>query len=189
MRTAALIAAAAIVATPALASTPYDLDKSHAHIDFQIKHLGYSYTRGEFDEFDAEIVIDEENPERSSVSFTIQAASIDTNWPERDAHLRNADFFNVEEFPTITFVSTDVDQQGPNRAMVTGDLTMLGVTKPVTFEAILNQKSVHPMSGKETAGFTATASIERSDWGMTYALPAVSDTVQITVNLEATKAE
>jgi polyisoprenoid-binding protein YceI len=189
MRLAALFAAAALVAAPALAAEPWKIDKSHAHVTFTADHLGFSVVHGQFREFDAEVLFDPENIEATQLSFTIQAASVDTFWPDRDKHVRSADFLNVEAHPTITFVSTAVAKTGDNTATVTGDLTMIGETRPVTFEARLNQIGPSPFNPALTiAGFTVTGEIRRADWGMTYGGEAFAAVIPVRVDLEMSPA-
>lgn len=178
----------ALAALPAAAET-YTIDKGHTHILFEVSHLGFSTTHGEFLEFDGEFDFDPDAPENSRISVTIDTASIDTGHAERDEHLRNADFFDVEEYPTMTFETTGVEVTGENTAELTGDLTLLGVTQPVTLDVQLNAMGPHPFQDKTVAGFTATGTINRSDFGMTYAAPAVGEEVDIVIEMEASPAE
>ncbi|MEM6489602.1 MAG: YceI family protein [Pseudomonadota bacterium] len=176
-------------ATTALAE-PQVLDKSHTTVRFEVSHLGYSTTHGVFREVDAEISFDPEAVEETQVSFTIQTASVDTFWAARDDHLRKADFFNVAEFPTITFTSTAVTPTGSDTATVEGDLTMLGITKPVTFEAKLNKIAPSPFNpNKVVAGFTVTGEIDRTEFGMGYGAPAISAVIPFQVDLEMSPAQ
>jgi polyisoprenoid-binding protein YceI len=177
----------ALAAVPA-AAEPYEIDPAHTHILFVVSHLGFSNTHGEFLEFDGEFDLDPDAPENSSISMTIDAASLDTAHDERDAHLRNADFFNVEEFPEITFETTGVEVTGEDTAQLTGDLTMLGVTRPVTLDVVLNAMGDHPFQDKTVAGFTATGTVDRTEFGMTYGAPAVGEQVEITIEMEASPA-
>lgn len=192
MRLSSLLLAAALATAPltAAVSAPYVMDKSHAHIKFSVGHLGFSNTHGQFRKFDAEIDFDAGNVEATKVSFTIDAASVDTFWEARDAHIRKADFLDVENHPTITFVSTKVTPTGTDVADVTGDLTIRGVTKSVTFQAKLNKLGPSPFNpAKEIAGFTVTGEIDRTEFGVNYAAPAVSAIVPIQIDLEMSPAE
>ncbi|MEM6973619.1 MAG: YceI family protein [Pseudomonadota bacterium] len=176
--------ALAALATPAVAA-PYALDKSHTTITFQVSHLGFSNTHGVFREMDAELSFDPEAVEETEVRFVVQAASIDTFWAKRDDHLRNADFFNVDQFPTIEFVSTSVTPTGSETAKVEGELTMLGQTHPVSFDAQLNKMAPSPFNPNKTiAGFTITGEIDRTTWGMGYGAPAIGTIIPIQVDLE-----
>ena len=128
-----LLVAATMLASCAPASAeqqPFTLDLGHAYIGWQIDHFGYSDTVGQFRTFDGTFLIDEEAPKNSQIRFVIQAASIDSNHPGRDNHLRAPDFLNVEAFPTIEFVSTAIEMTDDESGIITGDLTFMGVTKP-----------------------------------------------------------
>ena len=184
-RLATAAAALALSASPALAAEEFAFDHSHTHVLFFVDHLGFSTTQGEFMEFDGTLMLDTEAPENSSVTVTIDAASIDTGYADRDEHLRTGDFFNVEEHPELTFTSTDVAVTGENTAEVTGDLTILGVTQPVTLNVTLNAIGPHPFNGATVAGFSATTTISRSDFGMDFGVPAIGDEIEIRIESEA----
>jgi polyisoprenoid-binding protein YceI len=178
----------ALAALPA-AAEPYVLDKSHAAITFQADHLGFSTVHGVFREMDADITFDPENVEATKVSFVVQADSIDTFWAKRDEHLKSADFFDVANHPEIAFVSTSVTPTGDETAMVEGELTMLGQTQPVSFEARLNKIGPSPFDPSKTiAGFTVTGEIDRTAFGMDYAAPAVSAVIPVRIDLEMSPA-
>ena len=182
--------AAATLSTGALADpVAYNFDMSHANITFTVNHLGFSTTHGRFNGFDGTLMIDKDAPEASSVKVDIATKSLDTFFEKRDAHLKSADFFNAEMFPTMNFTSTKVEKTGDNALKVTGDLTLLGVTKPVTLDVMVPAMGAHPMSGKEWIGFSAKTTIKRSEWGMTTFVPAVGDEVSIVIDIEAAKAE
>lgn len=167
----------------------YTFDKAHTQILFFVNHLGFSMSQGEFLDYDGHIMIDREELANSAVDVTIQTASIDMDDEKWDAHMKNEDFFNVEKFPTMTFKSTDVEVTGENTANVNGELTILDVTKPVTLEVTHNKSDVHPYSGKFVAGFSGTATIKRSDFGMTYGVPGVADEVQIRLEVESIRED
>ncbi len=181
-----------LIAAPAKANTEtetYGFDKAHTQILFFVNHLGFSNSSGKFLDFDGAFVIDREDPSKSNVDVTIQTASINMDDEKWDAHLKNADFFNVEEFPTMTFKSTNVELTGEDTAKVTGDLTLLGVTKPVVLNVTHNKSDFHPYSGKMVAGFSVTGVIKRSDFGMDYGLPAVGDDVTLRIEVEGNAVE
>lgn len=186
MRLASLALAAAMTLSAAtVMAQPHVLDRSHAHIEFEVGHLGFSNTHGQFREFDAEISFDPENVEATTVTFVIQAASVDTVWEARDEHIRGADFLDVANHPTITFVSTSVTPTGADTADIAGDLTIRGVTLPVIFQATLNKLAPSPFDETKTiAGFTVTGEIDRTAFGVTYAAPAVSAIIPIVIDLE-----
>lgn len=172
---------------PSFASAEnYIIDSTHAHAGFRVSHFGFSTTLGQFRDIAGTLEFDQANPAASSVEVTIQTASVDTANDARDEHLRKADFFNVEEFPTMTFKSTNIEVTGEKTANITGDLTLLGVTKPVTLDAAFNQAAPHPMDNtRYVAGFSATGSVKRTDFGMTYAAPAISDEITLIIEVEA----
>ncbi|MEC7029178.1 MAG: YceI family protein, partial [Pseudomonadota bacterium] len=132
---------------------------------------------------------DRENPANSAVEVTIQTASIDMDMEKWDDHLKNADFFNVEEFPTMTFKSSAIEVTGEKTGKITGDLTLLGVTKPVTLDVVSHKAGEFPMGDMYKAGFTATAMIDRSEWGMNYGLPAMDKMVEIRIEVEGNRVD
>jgi len=165
------------------------IDKTHSEATFQVRHL-VTKVRGRFTDLGGSIAFDEASPEASAVTFTIQAASIDTGTPDRDAHLRSADFFHVEQYPAITFVSTAIRARGGNEFDVTGDLTMRGVTKRITLPVSYLGTARDPW-GKEKIGFEAETTINRKDYGLVWnaALETggflVGDDVKISVSIQA----
>ena len=166
----------------------YDLDKSHTSILFGISHLGYSYTYGRFNEAEGKFTWDNANPAASQFSFLIKVASIDSNDPKRDDHLRNADFFNASQFPHITFQSTSVRPAATNNAAgnmydVTGNFSMHGVTKQVTLPMKKLGEGPGPY-GKYRTGFSCQTTLKRSEYGMTNMLPAIGDEVAVTISFE-----
>ena len=190
--TRTLIAAIAITAAvPAGAADNWTLDLAHSETTFTVRHL-LSKVSGRFDKFDGRIVTDAAKPETSSVEFTIETASIDTNNEKRDAHLRSADFFDAEKHPTITFKSTRVEALGQNRFNVTGDLMMRGVTKPITLPVEFLGTQKDPW-GNEKAGFALQTTLNRKDYGIIWnqTLDAggylLGDDVQISISLQAVK--
>jgi polyisoprenoid-binding protein YceI len=188
-----LAAGLAFAALPASAeSVKLKLDRSHIYVGFQVAHLGYSTVHGRFNDAAGEIVFDKDKPEASSVAVTIQAKSIDTNFEARDKHLRTADFFDVEKFPTLTFKSTRIEKTGDNTAKITGDLTMLGVTKPVTLDVKFVRMAEHPSPPYKkalTAGFSARGKVKRSEFGMTKFVPFLGDDIDVVLDVEAVRCE
>ncbi|RLQ87508.1 YceI family protein [Notoacmeibacter ruber] len=184
------LAASALLSTSAFAEpVRYELDASHSQVVFTWNHLGYSETTGMFSGFEGEIMFDEESPENSSVSVEIPASSLLTGWEERAEHLKGEDFFGAEANPAITFESTSIETTGDNTANITGDLTLNGVTKPVTLETTLNNSGDYPMGGGKALGFNATTTINRSEWDMGKFAPNVSDEVDLRISVEAKAAE
>lgn len=185
-----LALATTLAFTPLAAiSAPWTVDKSHTQITFSVAHLGFSNTHGIFREFEADVSFDPEAIEATEVTFTIDASSIDTFWEARDTHVRNADFLNVAEHPSITFASTSVEKTGDDTATVTGDLTILGVTKPVSFAAKLNKLGPNPFNPDlQVAGFTLTGEVDRTEFGMGFGAPAIGAVIPITIDLEMSPA-
>lgn len=173
-----------LAATASAEQERYLFDKDHTNILFFVSHLGFSMMQGEFHEYDGEFVFDREDPTRSSVEVRIATASVDTDHDELNEHLRSADFFDSENHPTMSFKSTSIERTGENTALITGDFTMLGVTRPVTLDVTFNKADVHPVNKNYIAGFSGGATIKRSDFGMTYGVPAVGDEVKVMLEVE-----
>lgn len=177
-----------LLAAPATAQ-PYVVDKSHAVISFTVDHLGFSDVKGVFQEFDAEIDLDPDAVENSSVRFVIDAASVNTFWPKRDEHIRGEDFLNVEAYPNIVFESTEITPTGGDTAEVQGNLTIRDVTRQVTFEAELNKMGPSPFDPDTTiAGFAVAGEIDRTEFGVDYAAPAVGAIIPVNISLEMSPA-
>ena len=170
-------------------AVPYVFDASHSQIVFEYNHLGFSNTIGVFSGFDGNIQFDEEDPAASSVEVSFPTDSLYTGWDERTAHFLSGDFFGAEENPTISFVSTAIEVTGENTGVITGDLTLNGITKPVSLDAVLNQKGDHPMAGKAWLGFDATTTVLRSEFDMGMFTPFVADEVAVSISIEAMRAE
>jgi len=162
----------------------YGFDTAHTQILFFVDHLGFAKSQGEFHAIDGHFTFDEENPQNSMIDISIPTASIDMDDEKWDAHMKNEDFFNVEKYPAMTFKSTEIKLTGDNTAHITGDFTLLDVTKPVTLDVTFNKAGAHPFSGKYVAGFSATTTIKRSEFGMTYGLPAVGDDIEVRLEIE-----
>ena len=147
-------------------SGDYVIDAAHTRVGFSARHAMVTTVRGQFKDFEGQAHIDTANPGASSVTLKIQTASIDTGVADRDGHLTSADFFDVEQFPEITFVSTDVTRDGAD-CTITGDLTVKGVTKPVTVEFESTGSARDPF-GNLRVGFEGGTAISRKDWGLTW---------------------
>lgn len=169
------------------------IDTAHSSVGFKVRHLVISKVHGRFTRWNGTLVLGGPDLADSKVEITIDATSIDTSEPQRDAHLRSADFFDVETFPTLEFRSRKVEGTDEDRYRVTGDLTIHGVTREVVLNVEEGGRLRDPW-GKERAAFLATTTINRGDYGLTWnqALEAggvmVSDKVEIEIELEATKA-
>ncbi len=191
-----LLAVAAVpgsAAVPAAATGTWNVDKVHSEIGFLVRHF-VSKVRGGFNDFSGAIRIDAEKPENSSVEFTIKVASINTNEPKRDAHLKSPDFFDAEKFPEIRFVSRKVVRKSDTSYDVVGDLTMHGVTKEVTLPVTFGGIVADPW-GLERAGFETAITLNRQDYGIKWnkALDQggymLGDDVAVTISLETIKAK
>jgi polyisoprenoid-binding protein YceI len=151
----------------ASATGTYTIDPTHSRIGFVARHAMVTKVRGSFNEFEGTGHFDAEQPERSTLSVTIQAASIDTRNADRDAHLRGNDFFDMERFPTITFTSTAISALGDDGYRVVGDLTIKGVTKSVTVDLELSGTAVDPW-GNTRLGLEGSTVINRKEWGVSW---------------------
>ena len=155
-----------VLSAPAAGAATYTIDPDHTTVEFKIHHL-LSYVRGTFNQFEGTFEYAPEHPEQWKANATIQAASIDTRVDKRDTHLRSPDFFAVEQYPTITFRSTAVTDVTPAGAKLHGILAIHGVEQPVVLDLAIHGVSKDPW-GNERAGFTATATINRKDFGLTW---------------------
>jgi polyisoprenoid-binding protein YceI len=185
MRRSLLLAALFVSGVALAAPTRYDLDPKHTQVRFGWSHLGFSHQVGRFDHFDAQFQFDPEDPTQSTLAVDIPIASIDTGVPALDEHLRSPDFFDAAKFPVATFRSTRVEAAGPKALKVSGNLTLHGVTKPVVLDVTINQIGPYPMGGRPAAGFDATTTIRRSDFGVDRFVPNVSDEIALTITAEA----
>ena len=148
-------------------SGDYTLDVSHTRLGFSARHAMVTTVRGQFTDFEGTAHVDAENPAASTVSLTIRPASVSTGSADRDGHLVSADFFDVENNPTITFVSTKVDKVDDDTWAITGDLTIKGTTRPVTVDFTFEGAAVDPF-GNQRVGFEGSVVINRKDWGITW---------------------
>lgn len=169
----------------------WDIDSEHAVVAFTIMHAGYAKVLGRFSEIEGHFIYDPETRELGDVRATIGAQSVDTDHEKRDIHVRSPDFLDAETHPLLTFVGTGSSAATETTGTVTGDLTIRGVTRPVTLDVTLNKHAMYPCChGKDTLGISARAEILRSDFGSTYALPDfVGDSVSIILEFEAIRAE
>jgi len=173
-----------------ISAETFEIDPAHSSVDFTVRHI-FSKVPGTFTEFSGQIVYDEADPEGASVEATISTASIDTKSERRDNHLRSADFFDAEKYPEISFKSTGVKKSG-KMLMVSGDLTLHGVTKSVVLPVEVLGVGVHPMSKSPIAGFSAELHIMRSEFGVNNWVDKagiLSDEVVITINIEGAGAK
>ncbi|ACT06462.1 YceI family protein [Dickeya chrysanthemi Ech1591] len=162
----------------------YKIDKEgqHAFVQFRIKHLGYSWLYGTFKDFDGAFTFDENNPSADKVSVTINTNSVDTNHAERDKHIRGAEFLNATKYPQATFTSTAVKKEG-DELKITGDLTLNGVTKPLTLDAKPVGQGNDPW-GNYRAGFEAEGKLKLKDFNITTDLGPASQEVELIISIE-----
>jgi polyisoprenoid-binding protein YceI len=174
--------------TAAPAQTTWTIDASHSNVEFSVRHLMIASVKGRFAEVQGTVVTAEDDPTRTKIDVTIGAASIDTRMPQRDEHLRSADFFDVANHPTLTFTSRRVERDGEDLRIV-GDLTIRGVTREVVLAVTAHGRQTDPWGGTR-AGFEATGRIKRGDFGLTWnqALEAggvlVGDDVKLSIDVE-----
>ncbi|WP_052249875.1 YceI family protein [Tateyamaria sp. ANG-S1] len=181
------------LASPSLADmSQYELDPTHTAVYFKVDHIGFAKTLGIFTDVAGTFSYDTETQELQDVNVTIQAESVNTFNEARDGHVRNADFLHVSDHPEITFVATGGEPTSDTTGTVTGDLTILGQTQPVTLDVTLNRVADYPFGHqREVLGLSMTTTIQRSDFGMTYAVDngLVGDEVTINIETEAIKAD
>ncbi len=152
---------------PTTTTGTYTIDPTHSRIGFVARHAMVTKVRGSFNQFEGSGYFDAENPSHSRLQLTIKAASIDTRNADRDAHLRSNDFFDMETYPEITFTSTSVEPAGADTYRVTGDLTIKGVSKPVTVEFEYTGTATDPF-GNQRIGFEGSTTVNRKDWGVNW---------------------
>ncbi len=183
-----LILAAALLTAPAYAADSYTVDSRHTWPVFEVNHLGFSTQRGRFNSSSGKIMLDT-TAKKGSVELVIQAASIDMGLEKWDEHMKSDEFFNVAQYPTMRFVSDKLVFDGDKVVGAEGSFTLLGVTKPMTLTLSNFRCAPHPMNKKHTCGADATATLKRSEFGMTKFLPGLGDEVKISVPVEAVKDE
>lgn len=178
------ILAAAVLAAPALATAAdtYKVDPVHSTVIYRVKHMNASYSYGRFNDVAGTFTIDPQDPGKDTFDFTVKTESIDTGNAKREQHLKGPDFFNVQQFPTITFKSTTAKPVDADTAEVQGDLTLHGVTRPVTVHIDHVGTAQGPMG--KVAGVEAVFQIKRSDFGMTNMVGPVGDDIRVIVSLE-----
>lgn len=176
-----LILCAVAISGPVRAAD-YAVDPSHAFIQFRISHLGYSVLAGRFNDFAGTFVWDRDNPSTAAINVTVKTGSIDTNWAERDKHIRGEDFLDVEQFPLATFTSSKFTGDA-TRGTLDGILTLHGVSKPVTLQVHAVGEGDDPWGGYR-AGFAGTTTIDRTDFGISYDLGPTANTMEFDLFIE-----
>jgi len=176
-----------------MSAHPWDLDISHSSVNFHVRHLMVSKVHGRFHNWSGTLLLDEDDITRSTVEVNIEANSIDTRDEKRDGHLKSADFFDVEKFPYLTFKSTKIDKVSDDELAVHGDLSIHGITKPVTLTVETGGQVKDPWGGTRT-GFSAKTSISRKEFGLHWNVAletggfVVGDKIEITLEIEAIKS-
>ncbi|PID14648.1 hypothetical protein CSV63_11160 [Sporosarcina sp. P34] len=171
----------------------WNVDTAHSTVEFSVRHMMISNVKGTFNEFQGTIEADPQDLTDASIDFTIDASSIDTRKSDRDNHLRSADFFDVENYPNLSFKATTIKKTSDDTYDITGDFTIKDTTKPVTFNVTFEGIAKDPMSGDEAAGFSGNTKINRKDFGLTWnaALETggvvVSDEVKIHLEIQLRK--
>ncbi|ORM74893.1 hypothetical protein HA48_01485 [Pantoea wallisii] len=187
-KTLLAVSAAALLATSLNASAAeykFDKEGQHAFVQFRIQHLGYSWLYGSFKDFDGGFTFDEANPSADKVNVTINTTSLDTNHAERDKHLRSADFLNTAKFPQATFTSTEVKKEGKDYK-ITGNLTLNGVTKPITLDAHLMGEGKDPWGGYR-AGFEASGEVVLKEFNISKDLGPASQKAELIISVEGVR--
>jgi polyisoprenoid-binding protein YceI len=173
-------------ALAAMAAQSWRIDEAHTSIGFKIDATGFPTTRGHFKHYTGRIAIDLDRPARSSTSFTVESASVDVGSQSYTDFVKSVALLHVAKFPTLSFTSTQVEKLDPRTARVTGNLTMLGVTKPIALTVNVEpDPSAKESAKRRLVAFSATATIKRSDFGMIFGLPLIDDTIEITVKTRA----
>jgi polyisoprenoid-binding protein YceI len=175
-----------VLANFAVAAETYVIDPVHSSVDFKVRHLGISWVQGSFQKFAGKGMFDLDKPETSALEVTVEAGSITTGNEKRDGHLKSEDFFNAAKFPTLTFKSTKVVKKGEGSFEVTGDMTLLGVTKPLTF-VVNTFGPVEGMQKELRRGGDTEFTIKRSDFGMAKMVGPIGDEVKVSLAFSAIK--
>lgn len=179
---------AAFLTAPALADpVEYQFDKSHTAIRASWTHLGFSNQSLYLTDYDGVLLLDFEEPQNSTIDVTFNLAGglwTGVDQERFEGHLNSPDLFNTAEFPSARFVATEFVAEDGQTGTMTGDLTLLGQTHPVTLNVTLNKHEPNPFSNVETAGFTATGTLNRSEWGLGYGVPKISDEITLEINTE-----
>lgn len=180
---------ASLLSNPVVAADQYNIDSGHTLVAFELDHLGFSKSLGWVGDVSGTIVYDSADASNSSVNVTMATDSVITNHEERDGWIKSDKVLNTVVQPVMTFVSTLIAADSGTISKIVGDLTMNGVSKPVELDVTFNGLGQNPISKKDTIGFSATATIKRSEWGVTAFVGPIGDDVSIQIELEALKAE
>lgn len=190
MRALKIIALASLLGTASAQAAPvtYQLDPHHTMVLFSWSHFGFSHPTADLGLGQGTVVFDEQHPEQSQVSVTLPLSALDTHVSALDSHLKEADFFDADKYPTITYKSTQVQALGHDKFKITGDLTVHGVTRPVVLDATLNKVGADPMTKAQSIGFDATGTLKRSEFGVGAYAPGVSDEIMLRITTQGAVA-
>jgi polyisoprenoid-binding protein YceI len=188
MKKQILIATLIAASTSSAIAATYNIDPSHTFPSFEADHMGLSVWRGKFDKTSGTVTMDRA-AKTGTLDITIQAASINFGFEKMNEHAKNADMFNVEKFPTVTYKSQNFKFEGDQLVGVDGELTMLGVTKPVSLKVDRFKCIMHPRYKREVCGANAIAEFKRTDFGLNYGTPAFAPEVRLAIQIEAIKAD
>jgi polyisoprenoid-binding protein YceI len=181
-----LLAAACL---PAMAAEKYDIDPGHTQILFTWNHLGFSNPSATLEKIGGEFQLDTADLTKSSITVVLPLDGVHTGVPKLDEHLKTPEFFDASKYPEVRFKSTKVEKSGAEGLKITGDLSMHGITKPVTLNAKVNKIGDNAMMKTKSAGFDADVTLKRSDFGLSYGVPAVSDDIKVHITLSANVAK
>jgi polyisoprenoid-binding protein YceI len=184
-----LLATLLSLAAAGASAATYTIDPNHTQVQFTYDHQGYAHLSGRFTEVSGALQYDEANPGASSIEVTLPISSLSTGFPKLDTHMQSADMFDAAQFPTASFKSTKVTVVAPKRLKVLGDLTIHGVTKPAEFEVRINSTAPHPRRKTAKVGMDARGIIKRSDFGVSFQLPAVPDEIMLSISMEANEPQ
>lgn len=185
MKRLILSAMLALVTVSVADAATYDIDANHTQVQFTYNHFGFSHLSGRLNQVTGHFDFNAAKPANSSVEVDIPMSSLSTGVPKLDTHLSSADFFDVAKFPTAHFKSNKVTVVGKNKLVVAGDLTIHGVTKPVRLDVTINNAGMHPMKKVMAAGFDASTTLNRSEFGVGGYTPMIPDEVRLTISMEA----
>ena len=180
-----LFTALFLMASPAAFAAEYIFDKVHTQIFFSASHAGFTTSTGAFTKFDGRFSFDEDDFSQSDIEVTIKTSSIDLNDKTWNKHMMGAKWFDAKQYPEMVFKSTEVKKTGDKTLDIVGNLTLKGVTKPVTLKATFNKAGVQ--FGKQKVGFSAVTTIDRTQFGMDYAVPAIGTQIPIRIEVEGVK--
>lgn len=178
-----------LMSAPAIQAQSYNIDPGHTYPSFEADHLGLSFWRGKFTKTTGKVVLDRGSSTGGSIDITIEASSIDFGHAKMNENARGKDMFNVEQFPTVTYKSRALKFDGEKLVAVEGDMTLLGVTKPMPLKVTHFKCAMHAMLKREVCGVDASARFDRSDYGLSYGVPRFSPEVKLQIQAEAIRAD